>query len=179
MKGSLPDYTLIRSSRRSIAVQIKPGGQVIVRAPQEVSDLQVRRFVEKHRERILQHVHTMALVPSPKAPSAEEVGQLYARALSILPEKVAHYTQLLGQKAEGITVTYAKTRFGSCSTKGRLCFSYLLMRYPEAAIDYVVLHEAAHLIHHNHSPAFYQTIARHMPDFRAREALLKQGPEKA
>lgn len=179
MKGSLPDYTLIRSSRHSIAAQIKPGGQIIVRAPRAVSDLQVRRFVEKHREKILQHVQTMALVPSFKALSAEEVGQLYARALAILPEKVAHFTQILGQKAEGITITHAKQRFGSCSSKGRLCFSYLLMRYPEAAIDYVVLHEAAHLIHHNHSPAFYQTIARHMPDFRVREALLKQGPEKA
>ncbi len=179
MKGSLPDYTVIRSLRRSIAVEIKPGGLVVVRAPREASDLQVRRFVEQHREKILQHVQTMAHVSAPEAPSDEEVGQLYARALAILPEKVAHFTRLLGQKAQGITVTYAKTRFGSCSSKGRLCFSYLLMRYPEAAIDYVVLHEAAHLIHHNHSAAFYQTIARHMPDFRAREALLKQGPGKA
>ena len=53
------------------------------------------------------------------------------------------------------------------------------MRYPEAAIDYVVLHEVAHLLHHNHSPAFYRTLAQYMPDYRAREALLKQNPDQA
>ena len=47
------------------------------------------------------------------------------------------------------------------------------MAYPEEAIDYVVVHELAHIRHKNHSPEFYAYIARFLPDYRAREAILK------
>lgn len=179
MKGSLPDYTLIRSNRCSMVIQVRPGAQVIVRAPQDVSDERVRRFVQQHLEAIRRHMQAMALIPPQRLLSGEEVKRLRANAQAFLPEKVTHYARLLGQKISKVTITSAQKRFGSCSSKGSLCFSYMLMRYPESAIDYVVLHEVAHLIHHNHSPAFYQTIARHMPDFHAREALLKQAPVQA
>ena len=47
------------------------------------------------------------------------------------------------------------------------------MDYPPEAIDYVVVHELAHLVHHNHSPAFYALVESVLPDYRARAALLK------
>ena len=179
MKESLPAYTLVRSSRRTVAVQVLPGAQVVVRAPRDISDRRVRQIMAQHQEAIRRHMRAMALVAPPRVLSAEEVSALYLRARSVLPAKVSYYAALLGQRFCGFTVTGAKKRFGSCSSRGSLCFSYLLMRYPEAAVHYVVLHEVAHLIHPNHSPAFYQTIARYMPDYRAREALLKQSPDKA
>lgn len=72
-----------------------------------------------------------------------------------------------------LKITSAKTRFGSCSGKDSICFSYLLMRYPDEAIDYVVVHELAHIKHKNHSKAFYTLIEKYLPDYKEREKLLK------
>ena len=73
-----------------------------------------------------------------------------------------------------VRVTGAKTRFGSCSSQGHICFSWRLMQYPEEAIDYVVVHELAHLKHMNHSPAFHALVASVLPDHKQRRALLRK-----
>ena len=78
----------------------------------------------------------------------------------------------MGLRPAGITITGARTRFGSCSSKRRISFSFRLMQYPPEAIDYVVVHELAHLRHMNHSAQFYALI-EYMPDYKARRALLK------
>ena len=80
---------------------------------------------------------------------------------------------LTAPPSEGITITGARKRFGSCSGKNRLSFSWRLMDYPPAAIDYVVVHELAHIRHHNHSPAFYELVASVLPDYKKRQALLR------
>ena len=96
------------------------------------------------------------------------------RAREELPPKVAYYAQRMGLQPTGMTITSARTRFGSCSPKNRLCFSWRLMDYPEAAIDYVVVHELAHIVHKNHGPQFWALVERYMPDYRARRALLRE-----
>ena len=73
----------------------------------------------------------------------------------------------------GIKITSARTRFGSCSAKNSICFSWRLMLYPPEAIDYVIVHELAHIRHHDHSPAFYALIEQYLPDWKARMKLLK------
>ena len=95
------------------------------------------------------------------------------RARAVLPGKVSHYAGLMGLRPSGITITGARTRFGSCSPKNRLCFSWRLMAYPEEAIDYVVVHELAHIVHRNHGPEFHALVESVLPDHRARRAMLK------
>ena len=63
--------------------------------------------------------------------------------------------------------------WGSCSGKNSISFSWRLMQYPEAAIDYVVVHELAHIRHHNHSAAFYSFVEKILPDYRERARLLR------
>lgn len=79
----------------------------------------------------------------------------------------------MGLRPAGITITGARTRFGSCSSKRRISFSFRLMQYPPEAIDYVVVHELAHLRHMNHSAQFYALIEQYMPDYKVRRAMLK------
>ena len=79
----------------------------------------------------------------------------------------------MGLKYNSVRINGAKTRFGSCSAKKNISYSYRLMAYPEEAIDYVVVHELAHLVEMNHSPRFYNVIARVLPDYKARKRLLK------
>ena len=79
----------------------------------------------------------------------------------------------MGVQPAGIAITGARKRFGSCSGKNRICFSWRLMAYPEAAIDYVVVHELAHIRHKNHGPDFYAFVQEILPDWRERRALLR------
>ena len=79
----------------------------------------------------------------------------------------------MGLRPAGVTITGAEKRFGSCSAKNRICFSWRLMQYPEEAVDYVVVHELAHILHKNHGKAFYACVEEVLPDWRARRALLK------
>ena len=91
----------------------------------------------------------------------------------MLPERVNYYSKIMGVEPTGIKITSAQKRFGSCSTKNSICFSYILMLYPQEAIDYVVVHELAHIRFHNHSKDFYGFIESVLPDYRNREKLLK------
>ena len=80
----------------------------------------------------------------------------------------------MGLIPTAVKISSATKKFGSCSGKNSLNFSYRLMMYPPEAIDYVVVHELAHIKHHDHSKDFYKLIEQFMPDFRQREVLLKQ-----
>lgn len=87
---------------------------------------------------------------------------------------MSYYAKIMDLKYGRITITGAKTRFGSCSAKGNLSFSYYLMLYPEYAIDYVVVHELAHLKEMNHSSKFYKIIESVLPDYKERIKVLKK-----
>ena len=89
------------------------------------------------------------------------------------PGRVARLGALMGAMPTRITITDARTRLGSCSSKGAICFSWRLMLYPDEAIDYVVAHELAHLRHLNHGPEFYAELERIMPDHKRRRAMLR------
>ncbi len=76
------------------------------------------------------------------------------------------------------TIRDQKTRWGSCSTSRRLSFNWRLIMAPPLALHYVVVHEAAHLIHHDHSPRFWAKVAEIMPDYKQHQRWLKtQGKE--
>lgn len=80
----------------------------------------------------------------------------------------------MGVSWEGLRVTGAKTRWGSCSAKGSVNFSWRLMAAPESCIDYVVVHELCHRLHFDHSPAFHAAVAAVFPDWKRRRDNLNQ-----
>lgn len=80
----------------------------------------------------------------------------------------------MGLYPMGVRITAARHRFGSCSADNRLCFSLLLMQYPPEAIDYVVVHELAHIRHKHHQAAFYNLVAIVLPDWKSCRKLLKE-----
>ena len=168
------DYTLIRSRRRTMALEITRDGRILVRAPQRTPQAVIDRFVESHADWIAKHAEKQRRRAANHPPLTEtEIAALRQRAKEILPGRVAHYAAIMGVAPTGIKITSAKTRFGSCSAKNSLCFSLYLMAYPDAAIDYVVVHELAHIRQKNHSPAFYVEVAKVMPDYKERIKLLK------
>ncbi len=167
-------YTLIRAKRRTMSLQLDRDGHAVVRAPYGVKKEFIDRFVAEHegwltRAREKQQARHLA---HPE-PTNEERKALIARAKEYLPMRVDYWSGIMGLTPAGLKITSARTRFGSCSGKNSLCFSWRLMQYPREAIDYVVVHELAHIRHKNHSRAFYQEVARYLPDYAAREAKLR------
>lgn len=167
-------YRLIRSKRKSIAVSIADDETLLVRIPTRLSDKQAIRFLDENEARI------DALVARVKIRKAarpiykdEEIPSLTAKAQAIIPAKVAQYANQMGVSPSGIKIGKAKKSFGSCTSKGILHFSCFLMLFPDEAIDYVVVHELAHMKEMNHSPRFYAIIQKTLPDYKAREAILK------
>ena len=164
----------IRSKRRTLAVEILRTGEAVVRAPYSVSAEKINEFLYEHSEWIEKHTKKrLEYLKNNPEPTAEEIEILRKKAKAELPEIVEKYAKLTGLFPSKVTVTSAKTRFGSCSTKGSVCFSLYLMNKPNETLEYVVLHELVHLKHHNHSAAFYKEIEKYMPDYKFRESLLK------
>ena len=171
----MTDYTLIRAKRRTMSLQLDRDGNAVVRAPYGVKKEFIDRFIAAHegwlaRARAKQQSRRAA---HPE-PTETEREALIAQAKEYLPARVAYWSAVMGLTPTGIRITSARTRFGSCSGKNSICFSWRLMQYPPEAIDYVVVHELAHIRHHDHSPAFYALVERYMSDWRERMKLLKE-----
>ncbi|MEE3394717.1 MAG: SprT family zinc-dependent metalloprotease [Candidatus Onthomonas sp.] len=168
-------YEVIRSRRRTVSLEIRPDLTVLVRAPLRMTGAEVDSFVRRHEGWLTKHLAQMETRrQNHPEPTAEEAQALIAKAKAVLPGKVAYYAAKMGVSPAGITITGAKTRFGSCSPKNRICFSWRLMTYPDEAIDYVVVHELAHIRHKDHSPAFHAFVASVLPDHVQRRKLLRQ-----
>lgn len=171
----MTDYTLIRSGRKTLSLSLDREGNAVVRAPYRTPRAVIDRFVAAHGDWLARAGEKQAQrrLAHPE-PTEGERTALIARAKEYLPARVAHWSAVMGLTPTGVKITSARTRFGSCSGRGNICFSFYLMQYPPEAIEYVVVHELAHLRQHNHSPAFYALVERYLPDWRARMALLKE-----
>lgn len=100
-------------------------------------------------------------VPGPEARvPARALGFLKARARDRLAAASDHYAALLGRGYSGISIRDTRSRWGSCSSAGKLMYSWRLIMAPPAVLDYVAAHEVAHLAQMNHSPAFWAEVTR-------------------
>ena len=167
-------YELIRSRRRTLALEITEDCRILVRAPRSLSRSRIDMYVERHAAWIKQHmeIQRRRAAVRPPPPTEADITALKARALEVLPPKIAWWSQKMGVKPTGFRVTTARKRYGSCSAKNSLCFSCFLMSYPEAAIDLVVVHELCHIREKNHGPAFYALLSQYLPDYKERKKLL-------
>ena len=169
------DYILIRSKRKTISIQINEKCEIVVRAPMKISKKEIDKTVNEESYWIEKHMpEARRRMEQAEKITPELLHQLSQRAYMELPPIVERYAVLMGVEPTGIRITSARKRFGSCSGKNSLCFSCLLMLYPMEAVECVVVHELAHIRHHNHSAAFYDFVLSVMPDYRSREALLRK-----
>ncbi|HEX3028809.1 MAG TPA: SprT family zinc-dependent metalloprotease [Clostridia bacterium] len=96
------------------------------------------------------------------------------RAKEVFKERIEKFSAELGVKPQKLFVKEQKTRWGSCSSKGNINLNWRLIMAPLGIIDYVIVHELAHLRHMNHSKEFWATVESVLPDYGARRKWLKQ-----
>lgn len=166
-------YELIRSRRKTLALGADAGGTADRPGPSCGSPgREIDAFVEKHKDWIARHLAKQPPRPTLPPPDASETQALKTQAQAILPERVAHWSAIMGVHPTGLRITTARKRYGSCSSKGSLCFSCYLMCCPEEAVELVVVHELCHLREMNHGPGFYALLERYLPDWKERKKLL-------
>lgn len=160
---------IIRSRRKTVALQIAEDGHLIVRAPLRCSNKDIISFIEKSEKwiqtytaKVLQHNRELEqLEPF----TEQDIRDMAQKALEVIPERVKYYADKLGVTYGRITIRNQRTKWGSCTSKGNLNFNCLLMAAPSEVLDSVVVHELCHRLYMNHSKVFYASIYRVFPDY--------------
>lgn len=105
------------------------------------------------------------------------IGWYRARAAEAFAASVARWSPELGVTPKAVLVRDQKHRWGSCGPDGTIRLNYRLVLGEPDVVDYVVVHELAHLRHRNHGPAFWAEVSRVLPNYLAlRKRLQEQGP---
>ena len=170
-------YQIIRSQRKTMSLEIKPDGQIIVRAPLRLSQVRIRRCVEQKLDWILKNLEKIQKreVQRETVPglSKEERTRLQQEVCRKIPERTAYFAEKIGVSYGRITLRQQKTRWGSCSANGNLNFNWLLILAPPEVLDYVVVHELCHRRQMNHSQAFWNEVSAVLPGYKEQKKWLK------
>ncbi len=166
------EYHVVRSARKTVKLSISDG-KVLVSAPYETSDERIADLLKRHTAWIASAIERDQIRSKKyRNLTPSEIASLKDAARQYFLRETDRYSKIMGIKYSRIKITSAEKRFGSCNSKGAICFSYRLMLYPEAAREYVIVHELAHLIQMNHSRRFYEIVEKYMPDYKERKSLL-------
>lgn len=208
-------YMLIRSGRRTLALEINSRGELVVRAPQNMPIGDIEDFIKQkqgwirekqsaararsEQARALEWCNGAVLpyldgyiavkacdarapkleggtlcLPQKKDLRAEGRRWLKARAEELLPQRVAHWARVMKLAPKRLVWSSAKCRWGSMKSDGTLRLNLALMHCPWEAIDYVIVHELAHMRVSNHSPEFHALVRAYLPDADARREAMKR-----
>lgn len=157
-----PDVTIKRERRRSMTLKVTPKGDLMLRLPHwiKLSDKRVRDFLKQSVPHLRQH----------KPP--ERRRQLHQ------PEMVRlwamQWAGKMGVSPGRVQLRDMSRKWGSCSEIGSVTLNTALLYVPVDLVHYVIVHELAHLIHFDHSAAFWATVARYIPDYARCEAALNK-----
>lgn len=172
--------TVIRSNRKTVAIQVNSDLSVTVRAPRSASEKDIEEilkkkeaWISKHIEKIKKTKERLEAEPTEKL-TREKVIALAEEALKVIPERVEYFAKVIGVTYGKITIRNQKTRWGSCSSKGNLNFNCLLMLAPPEVLDYVVVHELCHRKQMNHSKAFWLEVEKVLPNYKEVRKWLKE-----
>ncbi len=169
-------YSVVRSDRRSFAIQVMGDGSVIVRAPRRMKDSDISALVRERAGWIAStRAKVMAAAERSSAPELthDVVAQLAERAREVIPARARHFAPLVGVGVGRVTIRNQVSKWGSCSAAGNLNFNCLLMLTPPEVLDYVVVHELCHRRQMNHSAKFWAEVGRVLPDYREAGRWLK------
>lgn len=174
------EVTVIKSDRKTVAIQINLDLTVTMRVPKRTTQRAVEEILKEKEAWILEHIEKVRKRKQAyeerniEALTEEEIHALADKAKRYIPERVAYFADMTGVTYGRITIRNQKTRWGSCSSKGNLNFNCLLMLTPPEVIDYVVVHELCHRKEMNHSKAFWKEVEKVLPNYKTQVKWLKE-----
>lgn len=169
LKGRELSYTLrsYRSSRH-LRLAVHNNGLISITKPLFVTEKMAADFLISKADWVLGQLFKNSQQPNFLSPAQEAADyQRYkTRAYNFVVDRLEYFNRFYGFKYNRVSVRRQKTRWGSCSRTGNLSFNYRLIFLDPEAADYIIVHELCHLGEFNHSPAFWELVARQAPDYR-------------
>jgi len=173
------EYTVVYSSRKSIAICVKSDGSVIVKCPKYIDRKMADNFVNEKRawientkNKILNSQKDKIII------SKQKENELREKALKVIENKVEYYSRIMNVEPKKVIIGNAKSYWGYCDIKNNINFSWRLMLASDNAIDYVVVHELTHIKHHNHSKEFWKDVCQIIPDYKKLKKELNELSKK-
>ena len=129
-------------------------------------------------ERATEQVLPVTVPPGATVTQVRDAAQVWLKkqAKALFEQRLQHFAPLLGVRWHKLSLSSAHTRWGSARNDGHIRLNWRLIHLPISQIDYVVVHELAHLREMNHSPRFWDTVGEVMPDYAQRRQALRQTP---
>ncbi len=167
-------YTLTRSRRKTLAIHIKPDGAVEVRAPLRLAKFEIDRFVTAKTAWILKNQERIAAEQSAAPSDLPRPRYDKDEFVKTVGELIEKWERRLNVHTTFIGIRAMTSRWGSCTARTRRIRLNAALAYCSFdCLEYVVVHELAHLLESNHSPRFWAVVAEALPDYKERRKALK------
>lgn len=167
------DYIIRYSKRKTVGIYVGEDGNVEVRCPMFTNKTEIDKiiknkilWIEKARVKILKNKRTEL--------SEKDKEQFTDKAKTVIPEKVSFFSKIMCVKPASVRIGNSRSYWGCCSAKNKLNFSWRLMMAGDNAINYVVVHELAHIKEHNHSDRFWNEVKKIIPDYEKYRKELRE-----
>lgn len=168
----IPAYTIQYSYRKTVSIRINRKGELAVSAPIGIPEQKVHEFVKDKNNRIIKKIeYIKRTIPDRDIDVSKQMKE--HTLIQILP-RVEYYADMMNVSYTDIKITTAQTKRWSCSNRWILMFHWKLSQFPISIVDYVVVHELAHLVHFNHSTAFWLLVEKYHPEYKLSKTRLKQ-----
>lgn len=170
-------YKVVKKPIKNLYLEVKEGF-VEVRCNKFVPKFYIEKFITKHIEHIftkLENRHYYYYLGKRYEKNSINVKELYKEKLpEILLPILYKYSKQMNLYPNKVSFRFNKSRWGSCSAKNNISFNYYLAQLPKELIEYIVVHELAHIKHKNHSKNFWDLVEKYLPDVKNRRKLLRQ-----
>ena len=162
-------YTLrINNKSRSLRIIIHPDGEIVVSVPTLATTSLIERFITSKSTWLLKHLNKIEKNPKiiVSKNSAKDFLLYKETARTMANERLKYFNAFYSLKWQSITIRNQKTRWGSCSKRGTLSFSYKIALLSSEQRDYIVVHELCHLGEFNHSLKFWALVEKTIPNYK-------------
>lgn len=155
---------------RHVTFKISPGDGLEVVVPYRYNITNLPEVFKRKKEWIFKHLkknlEQRNLQDSLPKLNREALANARQQAKKMIPLRTAQIAQTMNLTYNKITIRSQKTRWGSCSHHNNLNFNWRLILMPTEILDYVIIHELAHTVQHNHSKKFYEIVSRYCPHYK-------------
>ena len=168
--GELIKYIIKRKPIKHLYLEVKDD-YVEVRCNKFVSKKFIEKFILKHKESILKKLQKKHFYLGKEVRKEMDYKNVTPKIVLPLVERYSKIMELYPSK---VTFRFNKSRWGSCNQKNSIVFNYYLAKLPIELIEYVVVHELSHIKHKHHQKAFWDEVAKVLPDVKIRRKLLRK-----
>lgn len=172
------EYTVkVNARSKRVRIAIHADGSCVVTVPRRLPQAALLKVLAEKSAWITATLAKLKAEPRPYSfkGTAAELKKYKSSALRLVNARLEYFNRLYGFVWTGVSIRNQQSRWGSCSSAGKLNFSYKLCLLPPELADYIIVHELCHLGEMNHSPRFWALVARAIPEYRKLKSILNYG----